>query len=151
MPERELQQLTDDFQAAERKIRHRAAISELIRNGAIVMLIIFVWAAMYAARRYDTSFSRAGCVRGAVGYLTNAGGWVVAAGVRRAEGDDGVAREYQRRANRLIRLAGVGPESVRAFRESEAKGEDIIAHPPQEIVEVCRQRFPEPSFFVLQR
>ena len=146
-----MEQISDEFHAVERDVRRRAVVSEVVRNMAIVLMIIFVWTAMYAARRHDANFSRAGCVRAALGYLTNAGNWEVAAGVRRAEGDIQVADEYQRRAERLRRLAGVGPATVNAFRASEARRDDVVAHPPRELVVVCRERFPQPSFFVLER
>jgi hypothetical protein len=155
MPERRrhearMDQLSEEFAAVEDKVRRHAAISELVRNAAIVLLIVFVWVATYYGRRDDAERSRAGCVRSAIGHLTNAGAWEVAAGVRRGDGDQNVAAAYQRHADRLERLAGVGKKSVRAFNEDEARGIDVIAYPPGEILAVCRQRFPGPNILLFR-
>jgi hypothetical protein len=102
----------------------------VIRNLALVLCFVGIWAQSYFGRSTVVDLQRAGCQRGARSYLLNAGAWRDAAAARYQSGDDAIARRYDARADAFLRLAGV---RVRAT--------------PAEIRAVCVERYPHPSPF----
>jgi hypothetical protein len=126
----EMTQAEQQFRERERRIRRRARETIAMAFVALAVLIAITWARSYVSGETVSDAQRQGCERNTLDKMDFAGFMFAAADARRAQGDNSIATDYQRRAEAITGRTGVPRDAT-----------------PRQIHNICYSRYPKPNIF----